>query len=55
MLGNLNGAYKARSAADDPKRSTDVQNNQFKAWTNANMYRTSTRDMSKKTPQKTKH
>lgn len=54
MLGNLNTAYRSRSLADDPKMQVDVSNNDFKKWQNDHMYRTSTRDMSKRTPQKSK-
>ena len=51
MLGNLNGAYRKRDASDDPRRSIDVSNNEFKSWTGDHMYRTSTRDMQKRYPQ----
>lgn len=55
MLGNLNTQYRKRDASDAPKRDTDVQNGHFKSWSNAHMYRTSTRDMGKRYPQSTKN
>lgn len=54
MLGNLNTAYRSRSQADEPKRQIDVSNNDFKNWNQDHMYRTSTRDMSKRSPQASK-
>lgn len=50
MLGNLNTQYRRRDVSDDPRRETNVSNDQFKSWGSGHMYRTSSRDMSKRYP-----
>lgn len=50
MFDTYNSPLIRKSQADLPKTSTDLQNRDFRNWSQQSMYRTTQRDMSKQKP-----
>jgi hypothetical protein len=53
MLGNFNSSYKSADAS--PMKYSEISPKDFEEWSSSNMYRSSYRDMYKKTPVKSKN